>query len=120
MDAKLAELSQLKEKVAALEAEIDLEISQKNPASHLTFFYGESCPFTRRVMPSVTCLERHLGQPVTRKETWNEEKNHDLWKDAGGESNCGGVPYFYNSSTGESICGAADCETLKKWAGISK
>jgi hypothetical protein len=120
MDAKLKELRALRAQVSVLESEIDATVQQAPAADHLVFFYGESCPFTKRALPAVTCLERALRRPVVRRETWSNAKNHDLWKEAGGEKHCGGVPYFFNATTGESVCGAADCETLKKWATVSQ
>ena len=120
LQAKVAALDALRAKAAALESEIDSAVHRAPAASHLVFFYGESCPFTRRVLPAVACLERNLRRPIVRKETWSNSENHEAWKEAGGEKNCGGVPFFYNETTGESVCGAADCETLKKWAAVSK
>ena len=53
---------------------------------------------------------------IQEVETWNDAANHADWEAAGGAEECGGVPYFFNTVTKESVCGAADCETLKKWA----
>ena len=116
MDAKREELEKLRARVAQLESEIDADVSRNAAADHLVFFYGESCPFTKRALPAVKCLERSLGRPIVRKETWNDAANHADWEAAGGAEECGGVPYFFNTVTKESVCGAADCETLKKWA----
>ena len=82
---------------------------------NLVFFFGGRCPFTERVGPEVVCLQRILGRKITRLEVWEDEKNQAQYEASGGAS-CGGVPYFYNSTTGKSVCGAAPCAHLVKWA----
>jgi hypothetical protein len=95
------------------------------PKSGLTMYYGKECPFTRRVMPEVQCLQEALisqgaGAPTfALLEVWHDESNRDLFiKDSNQGQRCGGVPYFYNAKTGESLCGATSCEKLMKWAGL--
>jgi hypothetical protein len=61
-------------------------------------------------------LERSLGRRITHLETWEDESNQKQYDSVGGATLCGGVPFFYNLETGKSICGAAPCEALVKWA----
>ena len=116
LEEKIASLASLQAKVNDLEREVSTEIKSKPERSDLIFFYGEGCSYTKKALPFVSCLERHLQRPVVRKETWNDEGNHDLWTKSGGVSKCGGVPFFYNATTGATACGAVDCDRLKEWA----
>eukprot|EP00005_Dracoamoeba_jomungandri_P005954 CAMPEP_0174260686 /NCGR_PEP_ID=MMETSP0439-20130205/10283_1 /TAXON_ID=0 /ORGANISM="Stereomyxa ramosa, Strain Chinc5" /LENGTH=96 /DNA_ID=CAMNT_0015344985 /DNA_START=24 /DNA_END=314 /DNA_ORIENTATION=+ len=90
-------------------------------ANDLVMFYGEGCPFTKRVAPEVNCLEKYLsslsGNPekILKLEIYENEKNREEFLQAG-RNKCNGVPFFYNKKTGDYICGATSCENLKKWA----
>ena len=116
LDSKIEQLSSLQSKCSNLEQEINTAINLQPKRTDLLFFYGDGCQFTKKALPHVSCLERFLKAPITRHETWHNEDNHALWKESGGESNCGGVPFFYNSTSGASVCGAADCSRLKEWS----
>mmetsp|Transcript_5575 Transcript_5575/g.5764 ORF Transcript_5575/g.5764 Transcript_5575/m.5764 type:complete len:123 (+) Transcript_5575:145-513(+) len=83
---------------------------------NLMYFYGESCPFTRRAEPHVQCLENNIGRRLQRFEVYGSKENQELYAKLGGIENCGGVPYFYNLETGESICGLSQCAALIDWA----
>jgi hypothetical protein len=83
---------------------------------NLLFFYGDSCPFTARARPEIQCLEISLGKQITKKEVWTDATNEELYRSVGGQKNCGGVPFFYNKSTGGSVCGARACDILISWA----
>lgn len=78
-------------------------------------FYGETCPHCISMKSLVEKLEAELGVTVEKYEVWNNEEHakeaHEL---DGGK--CGGVPFFVNTESGETICGAADYDSLKKWA----
>ena len=34
------------------------------------------------------------------------------YREVGGAELCGGVPFFFNTTTGNSVCGAQQCEVL--------
>lgn len=87
---------------------------------NLLFFYGDGCPFTKRAEPAVIELESSIGARLTRLETWNDSANQKKYDDVGGMIKCGGVPYFHNTETGESLCGVQGVDILKAWARISK
>jgi hypothetical protein len=54
---------------------------------------------------------------ISRFEVYQSKDNSKKYGDVGGPRKCGGVPFFYNSKTGVSICGSAvDCDKLKLWA----
>lgn len=93
--------------------------------STLTMYYGKECPFTRRVMPEVQCLQEALNELGPKApsfallEVWHDEENRELFvADSKEGQRCGGVPYFYNSKTDEYLCGATTCAQLKNWAGL--
>lgn len=123
-------MSSTTENIAKIQAELEtleLEKSKKlkclaNYAQDLPqddsllFFYGEGCPYTKRSEPAILCLEASLGKKIKRLETWKNDENSILYRLVGGYELCGGVPFFYNENTKNSLCGAQNCEDLKKWA----
>ncbi len=109
----------LEQELSSLQARVDAATRGLPVAPHLQFYFGGRCPYTAKVAPQVACLELHLGQRLSRFETWDDADNHAQWVGVGGQDNCGGVPFFYNRETGESICGATSCDLLKKWAAAS-
>ena len=109
----------LEKELSSLQARVDAATRDLPVAPHLQFYYGGRCPYTAKVAPQVACLELHLGQRLSRFETWESEANHRQWVAVGGQENCGGVPFFFNRETGESICGATSCDLLKNWAAAS-
>ena len=80
----------------------------------LYFFYGEECSHCHTMLPIVDKLIQE-GIKITKLETWHNEKNAKLLegKDKG---TCGGVPFFLNEESGQSICGEASEEEVRKWA----
>ncbi len=79
-------------------------------------FYGDGCTHCKEMEPKVERLEDEEDVEVEKLEVWNNEDNQEKYYDVDGDEKCGGVPFFYNEESGESICGAADYETLKAWA----
>lgn len=83
-------------------------------------FYGEECPHCEKMMSKVEQLEEEEGVNVEQLEVWHDEDNaermQEFDQDDDGEELCGGVPFFYNTESGEWICGETDIETLKTWA----
>jgi len=78
-------------------------------------FYGESCPHCVEMMPLVKKLKEEHGIEVEQFEVWNNQENAD--KQAEYDTGiCGGVPFFFNRDTKESICGSVDYDRLVAWA----
>lgn len=111
--AQLKDIDQQRQKKIE---QIEKKLQSLPVDENLLFFYGESCPFTTRVLPEVRCLETSLGKQISRKEIWSDSSNRELYRNSGGQQNCGGVPYFYNKLTGKSVCGASSCDDLISWA----
>jgi len=77
-------------------------------------FYGETCPHCIEMMPLLDKLEKE-GYKVERLEVWNNPDNAKTLEKYD-KGLCGGVPFFYNTESGEHICGSTDFESLKSWA----
>jgi len=82
----------------------------------LVEFYGDGCSHCEEMKPKVEKLEEEENLEVEKLEVWNDEDNKEKYFDVDGDKECGGVPFFYNTETEESICGGTDYETLKAWA----
>lgn len=78
-------------------------------------FYGTECPHCENMKPLIEKLKRETGVFIESREVWHDEKNAEILKryDKGA---CGGVPFFYNTETGKSICGESSYEELLNWA----
>jgi hypothetical protein len=61
-------------------------------------------------------MERGVGARVNHIEIWDNSENHSRYEAVGGQTLCGGVPFFFNTVTKQSICGAARCDALIEWA----
>ena len=63
----------------------------------------------------VAKLEKEENVKVEKIEVWHNEENEkrlmELDKDM-----CGGVPFFYNTKSGQWICGEDSYDKLKEWA----
>jgi len=66
--------------------------------------------------PLVERLEKETNLKVQKFEVWHNEENARKMEEYD-KNYCGGVPFFYNTKTGEWLCGSVDYETLKRWAG---
>ncbi len=53
---------------------------------------------------------------VEKLEVWHNDENMKKLESLDKEGECGGVPYFVNTGSGETICGEATYEEIKKWA----
>lgn len=82
----------------------------------LIFFYGRECPHCERMQPLIDRLEAETGAAVERLEVWYDEANFGRLKECD-DGSCGGVPFFCNTDTDKTICGEAEYEALKSWAG---
>ena len=79
-------------------------------------FYGEGCPHCTLMKPLVDKLVEEEGVEVEQFEVWDNAENSTK-KEEYDTGACGGVPFFINTKTKETICGSTDYEALKKWAG---
>lgn len=87
----------------------------ENSGAELLFFYGDGCPHCKKMEAHLDQLDGE-GLSVTRLEVWNDEGNAKRLEECDPESDCGGVPFFLNTSTGKTICGEASLEEIKSWA----
>ncbi|MBI2473527.1 hypothetical protein HYV70_03175 [Candidatus Uhrbacteria bacterium] len=80
----------------------------------LYFYYGEECPHCHHMMPLIDKLIEE-GKEIQKKETWHSEENAQHFEKAD-NGKCGGVPFFLNTDSGQSICGATTEERVRAWA----
>ncbi len=81
---------------------------------HLLFFYGEGCSHCKKMEKLVQDLKKE-GIELTHIEVWNNEDNAKMMESLDKKS-CGGIPFFINTKTEETICGEVSYKKLKKWA----
>jgi len=82
---------------------------------HLIEFYGNECSHCKSMEPLVRRLEEEEGVEVAKLEVWHNEANARLMREYD-QGRCGGVPFFFNTKTGEWLCGAVSYERLRQWA----
>lgn len=85
----------------------------------LLMFYGTECSHCHDMMPLVERLEKESAIKIKQIEVWHNAKNKKKLEGLD-KGECGGVPFFYNEETRESICGSTSYEELKKWAKTKK
>lgn len=68
-----------------------------------------------RMASRIERLEKETGLGVERYEVWHDPKNAKKLEEYD-KNGCGGVPFFINTETKETICGEIVYEKLKKWA----
>lgn len=78
-------------------------------------FYGEECSHCLKMKPLVERLEKEEGVKVEKYETWHNEENAKKF-DEYDKGVCGGVPFFFNTETNQSICGEVSYGELRNWA----
>ena len=78
-------------------------------------FYGKECPHCIRMDVLLEKLKTETGISFEKREVWHDTANAQLLETYDTNS-CGGVPFFYNTETHDSICGETSYEELKKWA----
>ncbi len=82
----------------------------------LLFFYGDECDFCIEVMNHVDRLIDE-GFDIKKMEVWNNKENDKIMEELDrGDDCCGGVPFFINKKTKETICGEASYKQIKEWA----
>lgn len=85
--------------------------------SELLEFYGEECPHCRKMDRLVERLEEEEDVEVEKFEVWHDEQNAQKFREID-QGRCGGVPFFYNEETEDTICGEVSYDRLKEWAGV--
>ncbi|PJE64317.1 MAG: hypothetical protein COU90_02600 [Candidatus Ryanbacteria bacterium CG10_big_fil_rev_8_21_14_0_10_43_42] len=78
-------------------------------------FYGEECPHCQEMDALVKKLEEETGVRVETFETWHNTENARKMEEYD-RGLCGGVPFFFNTESGNFICGETSYENLKHWA----
>lgn len=78
-------------------------------------FYGRECPHCEAMEDKVGRLEENEDVHVERLEVWHDEGNAAQMEEFD-DGKCGGVPFFYNTGTGEWICGEVPYDRLVEWA----
>ncbi len=78
-------------------------------------FYGRECPHCLRMKPLIERLVKEEGIKVESYEVWHDEGNARKMEELD-KGNCGGVPYYHDTTTGKSICGEVSYDELKAWA----
>ena len=81
----------------------------------LLFFTGRECVHCNRMRPVMEKLEKEEGIKFKEIEVWHNAKNAALMEQYD-RGFCGGVPFYFNTETGQGICGEVDYEKLKRWA----
>jgi hypothetical protein len=69
------------------------------------------------MQPLIKRLEKEAKVKVKGYEVWHNPKNIRIFEECDKDGACGGVPFFYNTVTKESLCGEVSYAELKKWAG---
>ncbi|HLD89140.1 MAG TPA: thioredoxin domain-containing protein [Candidatus Nanoarchaeia archaeon] len=90
-------------------------MKKKEDKSKLYEFYGLECPHCMKMKPLIEKLEKEIGVKFQSLEVWHNPENAKLMEKFD-QGLCGGVPFFYNEETDESICGETSYEKLKKFA----
>lgn len=82
-------------------------------------FYGEECPHCQKMRALTDQLMKEYPEiKIVRKEVWHNKENMALIKECDKEEHCGGVPFFYNDTTKDWLCGEVEYKEIKKWAGV--
>lgn len=78
-------------------------------------FYGQECPHCLKMKPLIEQLEKEENVKVEKYETWHDQNNVNKMNEYD-KGLCGGVPFFFNTTTSKFICGEASYDELKAWA----
>ena len=86
---------------------------------NLVMFTGTECPHCDAMRPLVMKLQFETGISFDERDVWKSESDFRLLENyqvATGEEECRGLPFFYNPSNGDFLCGEVNYKTLKTWA----
>jgi len=86
--------------------------------TYLQEYYGLECPICEVMRARLDKLEKDLGVQIERFEVWHNQENMDKAEalEKNGLVKVAGIPFFYNTQTGGSLCGEVSYEKLKAWA----
>ncbi len=87
-----------------------------NIKNHLLYFYGEECDDCIRMHPRLERLKKETGLELKKYEVWHNKENDELCMQYDSHGDCGGVPFFINTKTGETLCGEVTYKELLAWA----
>ncbi|OGC81554.1 MAG: hypothetical protein A2788_01770 [Candidatus Abawacabacteria bacterium RIFCSPHIGHO2_01_FULL_46_8] len=83
---------------------------------YLVVFYGTECPHCIEMEPLLARLKAETGLDYEHLEVWHSAKNDQTRQGLDKSSTCGGVPFFYNRKSCQTLCGTVSYERLKQWA----
>lgn len=83
--------------------------------NHLLFFYGSDCEHCELMEPVCEKLKKETGIELEKIEVDHNDENAKMMESLDKEP-CGGVPFFVNTQTGQTLCGEVSYEELKSWA----
>lgn len=78
-------------------------------------FYGRESPECKEMNKLLDRLEEEEGIEVKCLEVWHDSSNQSLMMKYA-EERCIGVPFLFNSDTGDYICGESSYKRVKEWA----
>eukprot|EP00922_Rhytidocystis_sp_ex-Travisia-forbesii_P064404 GHVS01095710.1.p1 GENE.GHVS01095710.1~~GHVS01095710.1.p1 ORF type:complete len:171 (+),score=14.10 GHVS01095710.1:46-558(+) len=87
---------------------------------HLLQFYGRECPHCKSMESVVSSVSKQLDVKVVRLEVWHNRENLALLQRLDRKTKCGGLPLFYNSRSGQWVCGGTTPYNLHLWASGQK
>ncbi len=82
-------------------------------------FIGTDCPHCVAMEPLLAKLTFDTGFVIEKRDTWknkSDERLMEKYQEEVGDTDCDGIPFFYNTITGGYLCGEVNYTTLKKWA----
>ena len=88
---------------------------------NLLMFVGTECPHCDAMRPLVAKLSFETGVQISERDVWKSEPDARLLENyqeeiAKTDPECQGIPFFYNTTTGDYLCGEVSYRQLKKWA----
>lgn len=94
--------------------------SQKK-SNPLLFFYGTDCPHCEAMRPLLGKLAFETGVVFDERDVWTNQADYRVYENyqnrvSAKDPECVGLPFFYNTQTGDYLCGEVNYRTLKKWA----
>lgn len=89
--------------------------------NHLLFFYGTDCPHCEAMRPLIAKLAFEKGIILDERDVWMSQADfriYENYQDAvrKNDPDCYGLPFFYNTTNNEYLCGEVNYKTLKAWA----
>jgi hypothetical protein len=82
-------------------------------------FTGTDCPHCEVMRPLVAKLIYETGAEIEERDTWKSQSEYRLlenYQSAVGDRDCDGIPFFYNTESGDYLCGEVSYKKLKAWA----